>query len=85
MAGTDAIAATSEAIRSLLERAAHDAAGLPAIAVARPSRSISSTTPATTGRSPQREKVELCWAPLTTAEEYDVWQIAQTNQQPSAS
>jgi len=30
------------------------------------------------------ETVELCWAPLTLGE-YDLWQIAQTNQQPSAS
>lgn len=31
------------------------------------------------------ETVELVWAPLTMQEEYDIWQIAQTNQQPSAS
>lgn len=31
------------------------------------------------------ETVELTWAPLTPQEEFDIWQIAQTNQQPSAS
>jgi hypothetical protein len=31
------------------------------------------------------ESVELTWAPLTPQEEFDLWQIAQTNQQPSAS
>lgn len=31
------------------------------------------------------ETVELSWAPLSMQEEYDMWQIAQTNQQPSAS
>ena len=31
------------------------------------------------------EAVELVWHPLTMQEEYDLWQIAQTNQQPSAS
>lgn len=31
------------------------------------------------------ETVELVWHPLTMQEEYDLWQIAQTNQQPSAS
>jgi len=31
------------------------------------------------------ETVELVWHVLTMQEEYDLWQIAQTNQQPSAS
>jgi hypothetical protein len=31
------------------------------------------------------ESVELVWHSLTMQEEYDLWQIAQTNQQPSAS
>jgi hypothetical protein len=31
------------------------------------------------------EAVEMVWHPLTAQEEYDLWQIAQTNQQPSAS
>jgi hypothetical protein len=31
------------------------------------------------------ETVELVWAPLTMQEEWDLWQVAQTNQQPSAS
>lgn len=31
------------------------------------------------------EAVEMVWHPLTMQEEYDLWQIAQTNQQPSAS
>jgi hypothetical protein len=31
------------------------------------------------------ETVELVWAPLNMQEEYDMWQIAQHNQQPSAS
>lgn len=31
------------------------------------------------------ETVELTWAPLSMQEEYDMWQIAQQNQQPSAS
>lgn len=31
------------------------------------------------------ETIELCWAPLSLADEYEVWQVAQTNQQPSAS
>jgi Pvc16 N-terminal domain len=31
------------------------------------------------------ETVELTWAPLSMQEEYDMWQVAQNNQQPSAS
>jgi len=31
------------------------------------------------------ETVELAWAPLGTTEEQDAWQLAQANQQPSAS
>jgi hypothetical protein len=31
------------------------------------------------------ETVELTWEPLTPNEEFDIWQVAQTNQQPSAS
>jgi hypothetical protein len=31
------------------------------------------------------ETVELTWAPLTPQDEFDIWQVAQTNQQPSAS
>ena len=31
------------------------------------------------------ETVELAWAPLGTSEEQDAWQLAQANQQPSAS
>jgi hypothetical protein len=31
------------------------------------------------------ETVELAWAPLTTSEEQDAWELAQSNQQPSAS
>lgn len=31
------------------------------------------------------ETVELTWAPLTPSDEFDIWQVAQNNQQPSAS
>jgi hypothetical protein len=31
------------------------------------------------------EAVELTWAPLTLADEYDIWQVAPTTQQPCAS
>jgi Pvc16 N-terminal domain len=31
------------------------------------------------------ETVELTWAPLTPEQEFDIWQVAQNNQQPSAS
>jgi len=31
------------------------------------------------------ETVELVWQAMTTQEEMDVWQVAQTNEQPSAS
>jgi hypothetical protein len=37
------------------------------------------------GTFAQGETVELTWAPLSLQEEFDIWQIAQTNQQPSAS
>ncbi len=38
-----------------------------------------------TGVFASNEAVELVWHVLTMQEEYDLWQIAQTNQQPSAS
>jgi hypothetical protein len=31
------------------------------------------------------ETVELSWQPLAAQEEWDLWQVAQTNQQPSAT
>jgi hypothetical protein len=31
------------------------------------------------------EAVELVWQPLSPSEEFDLWQVAQTSQQPSAS
>jgi hypothetical protein len=31
------------------------------------------------------ETVELAWAPLNLQEEFDIWQISRSNQQPSAS